>query len=89
MAKPLVKRYGDAYPFPKKTLPKWMVWLLAPVVNSAMTRKMVSHNVNHPWRADNAKSIRELSMSYRSLDESMIDFFQQMIEIGLVTPSKK
>jgi dihydroflavonol-4-reductase len=89
MAKPLIKRYGDAYPFPKKTLPKWMVWLLAPVVNSAMTRKMVSHNVNYPWRADNAKSIRELSMSYRSLDESMIDFFQQLIEVGLVTPSKK
>ncbi len=89
MAKPLIEHYGDAYPFPKKTLPKWMVWLVAPMVNSAMTRKMISYNVNHPWRADNTKSIRELGMRYRSLDESMIAFFQQMVEVGRVTPSKK
>jgi len=48
-----------------------------------------SYNVNYPWRADNSKSIRELGMRYRSLDESMIDFFQQMVEVGIVTPSKK
>jgi dihydroflavonol-4-reductase len=89
MAKPLIKHFGDEYPFPKKTLPKWMVWLVAPLVNSAMTRKMVSYNVNYPWRADNSKGIQELGMSYRSLDESMIDFFQQMIEVKMVTPSKK
>lgn len=89
MAKPLIKYFGDEYPFPKKTLPKWMVWLVAPMVNSAMTRKMVSYNVNYPWRADNSKSIQELGMNYRPLDESMIDFFRQMIEVEMVVPSKK
>ena len=30
-----------------------------------MTRKIVSLNVNVPWKADNSKSIRELGMTYR------------------------
>ena len=89
MAKPLIAQFGDAYPFPKKTLPKWLVWLVAPMVNAGMTRKMVGLNVNHPWRADNSKSIRELGMQYRPLAESMVDFFQQMIDAGAVAPGKK
>lgn len=89
MAKPLIAHFGGAYPFPKKTLPKWLVWLVAPMVNAGMTRKMVGRNVNHPWRADNSKSIRELGMQYRPLEASMVDFFQQMIDAGTVSPVKK
>ena len=89
MAKPLIARFGDTYPFPKKTLPKWLVWLVAPMVNAGMTRKMVGRNVNHSWRADNSKSLRELGMQYRPLEESMVDFFQQMIDAGTVLPGKK
>jgi len=89
MAKPLIAHFGSAYPFPKKTLPKWLVWLVAPMANAGMTRKMVGLNVNHPWRADNSKSIRELGMQYRPLEESMVDFFQQMIDAGTVAPGKK
>ncbi len=89
MARPLIERFGNAFPFPKKALPKWLVWLVAPMVNPGMTRKMVGRNVNHPWRADNSKSIRELGMQYRSIDESMVDFFQQMIDAGTVSPEKK
>ena len=89
LAKLLIARFGDAYPFPKKVLPKWLVWLVAPMVNAAMTRKMVSRNVNYPWRADNSKSIRDLNMHYRLLEASMVDFFQQMIDAGTVSPVGK
>lgn len=89
MAKPLIAHFGGAYPFPQKTLPKWLVWLVAPMVNAGMTRKMVGRNVNHPWRADNSKSIRELGMQYRPLEASIVDFFQQMIDAGTISPVKK
>lgn len=89
MAKPLIEHYGMAYPFPRKALPKWLVWLVAPMVTPGMTRKMVSRNVNYPWRADNTKSIRELGMTYRPIEESMTDFFQQMIDAGKVAPAIK
>lgn len=89
MAGPLIAHFGDAYPFPKKALPKWLVWLFAPLVNAGMTRNMVARNVNHPWRADHSKSVLELGMQYRPLEESMVDFFQQMIDAGTVSPAKK
>ena len=84
MAQTLIDRYGDDYPVPRKAMPKWLVWLVAPMVNKALTRKIVSLNVNLPWRGDNGKSVRELGMQYRPLKASMVDFFQQMIDSGLV-----
>ena len=83
MAQTLVPKYGDRYPLPRKAMPKWLVWLVAPLVNKAMTRKIVSLNVNVPWKADNSKSIRELGMTYRPLEDSLNDMFQQLIDNGV------
>ena len=47
-----------------------------------MTRKVVTLNVGLPWRSDNSKSVRELGMSYRPLDETLVDFFQQLVDAG-------
>jgi len=80
MAQNLIPKYGDQYPLPRKAMSKWLVWLFAPMVNKAMTRKIVSLNVNVPWKADNSKSIRELGVSYRPLEETMNDMFQQLID---------
>ena len=88
LAKPLIAAYGKQFPFPKSTLPKWMVWLLGPIANKAMTRKMVSNNVNYSWHADNSKAKRELGLSYRTMEESMTEFFQQLIDANLLKPSK-
>jgi dihydroflavonol-4-reductase len=52
------------------------------MVNKAMTRRAISNNVNVPWKADNSKGVRELGVSYRPLQESMEDMFQQMIDAG-------
>jgi dihydroflavonol-4-reductase len=86
MAQLLAKHYGDKYPFPTKVLPKWMVWLLGPMINSAMKRKVISRNVDIPLKLDNSKSVRELGIDYRPYEESMVEFFQQMIDNGLVKP---
>lgn len=79
MAQTLLPEYGDEYPIPRRVMPKWLAWLLAPLVNKAMTRKMVSRSVNIPWKADNSKSIRELGVTYRPLKESMNDMFAQLV----------
>jgi dihydroflavonol-4-reductase len=76
-------RYGDRYPIPKRSLPKWLLWLAGPLVNDAMTRKVVSRNVGLPWRGDNSKGRRELGLSYRPLEETVVDFFQQMVDNGV------
>ena len=82
LARTLLDKYGEAYPIPRRTMPKWLVWLMAPIVNKDMTRTMVSRNIGHPWIADNAKSKEALGITYRPLEESMTEFFQQLIDSG-------
>lgn len=74
--------YGDKYPLPKKTLPKFMLWLLAPA--SGVTRKYVANNIGYPFNVDNRKGIKELNIKYRPFEETIIDFFKQMIESGIL-----
>jgi dihydroflavonol-4-reductase len=74
--------FGDKYPFPRKTLQKITVWIFGPILDKTLTRKTVSRNVGYPFRADNSKSVGELGIKYRPLEESLVDFFQQMIDNG-------
>lgn len=79
LAATLLPKYGDKYPIPKKAMPKWLIWLVGPAINKAITRKYISLNVGLPWKADHSKSVRELGMNYRPLEESMNDMFEQLI----------
>ena len=78
----LREKYGDAYPLPRSAAPKWLAWLLAPFLGGGMTRKLVARNFGVPWRADNSKAVRELGVTYRPLQTTMEDMFQQMIDAG-------
>jgi len=82
LAAALVEPYGDDYPIPRRITPKWLIWLVGPLVDKSMTRKMIARNVDRPWRADNGKGVRELGLTYRPLEASIRDFFQQMIDSG-------
>lgn len=82
LAMTLLEKYGDDYPIPRKAMPKWLIWLVGPMVNKTLTRRVVSRNVGIAWHADNSKSIRALGMQYRPLGETMTDMFQQMIDNG-------
>ena len=78
----LRKEFGDQYPFPKRKVPKFLIWLIAPSVG--FTRKMISLNVGYPWKVDHSKSIRELGIRYRPLDIAVTEMFRQLIEQGAV-----
>lgn len=80
MAAALLPRYGDRYPIPRRVLPKAILWLVGPLVNKAFTRRAISRTVGLPWKADTSKSVRELGMVYRSLEETMNDFFAQVVD---------
>lgn len=84
LAAALHQRYGKQYPIPRRELPKALIWLVGPFINASLTREFVSKNVGYPFVADNSKSIRELGISYRSIEESMVDTFQQLIDEKLI-----
>lgn len=78
----LRKKFGTAYHFPTRLLPKSLVWLLAPL--AGFKRDMINRNVGYPWRVDNTKSIQKLGIHYRPIEESIVELFQQMIDNGIV-----
>lgn len=84
LGKLLGKRFGRAYAFPKKALPKGLVWLVGPLVG--FSRKMVQRNLGYSWKADHSKSKQALGVTYRPVEQSITDFFQQMIDHDLVSP---
>jgi dihydroflavonol-4-reductase len=51
-------------------------------------RKMISRNVGYAWKVDNSKSKKAFWVRYRPLQESIVDFFQQMIDQGIVGPKQ-
>ncbi len=84
----LRKHFGDRYPIPARTLPKWLVWLVGPLANRAMTRKVIRRNLGLPWIGDNGKGVRELGLTYRPLETTVIDFFLQMADQGAFAATK-
>lgn len=84
LAAMLRETYGDAYPLPRRELPKWLMWLVGPMVDKALTRRFVSRNAGHRWRADNGKGIRDLGLSYGPVKTAVTEMFAQMIDSGAV-----
>lgn len=84
MGMELLPKYGATYPIPKKAMPKWLLMLVGPMINKAMTRKFIRNNVNVEWKADNSKIRRELGINFKPLRETMEDSFQVLIDEGIV-----
>lgn len=75
----LKNHYGSRFPFPRFVLPKWLTWLVAPIVDKSMTRRLITRNVAIPAAFDNRKSREQLGINYRPLEESVLEMFEQMI----------
>lgn len=88
MGRVLARRF-PGYPLPTRAAPKLLLWLVGPFVNKAFTRKVVSRNIDRPWRGDNTKSREKLGMRYRDLETTLAEHFQQLIDAGLVKPKKR
>jgi nucleoside-diphosphate-sugar epimerase len=73
--------YGPFYPFPRATAPKAVVKLVAPL--AGLTRKYVDTNVGYPLAFDNSRSRGELGLTYRPVEETITDHFQQMLDDGI------
>ena len=58
-----------------------MFRLIAPV--AGFTREFVDKNVGWPLEFDNSRSIAELGVKYRPMEDTIGDHFQQMIDDGV------
>ncbi len=84
IAKILHAKFGDKYPVPRSPLPKWLLLLVGRLFNKELTPTFIRRNLNKEWKADNTKSIKELGITYRLLEETMEDAFRQLIDEGII-----
>lgn len=87
MGRVLRQQFGPRYPFPRNHVPKFMVWLIAPL--SGITRKFVSRNVGYPLKFDNSYTCKDLDMQFRPAETSVVEFFQQLIDDGVVRDKRR
>lgn len=80
----ILREHFPSAPIPRSAAPRWLLWLIGPWVNAAITRRFVTGNIGLPWKADHSKSVNELGMSYRPLEQTFVEHFQQLADAGLV-----
>jgi len=79
----LRQHFGKAYPFPTMVVPKFMVWLIGPLMGP-VTREFVAKNVSWPLKFDNSRSRKELGLQYHPVEQTITEHFQQIIDDGLL-----
>ena len=84
MGKQLEEKFGEKFPIPKKALPKWLLMIVGPLVDKALSRRFIKNNVNVEWKADNSKIKSELGLSFRPLKETMEDGFGVLVDSGIL-----
>ena len=82
MGRALAGAFGRRYPFPRRELPKPLVWLAAPT--AGVTHKYVSNNVGYPLKFDNSRIREMLGIEFRPVETTVVDHFQQLIDDGIV-----
>ena len=82
IGKYLLEKFGNKYPIPTRVAPKFLVWLIAPMIG--IKRNFVSRNVGYAVHFNNTKSKKELAIDYISVKDTVIDFFQQFIDEKLI-----
>ncbi len=83
MAQMLHEEFGNAYKIPHRLAPKWLLYLVGPMVNKVITWKFVKNNVDVVWKANSSKAKRELGVSYRPLKQTLNDTFEQFAHLGI------
>jgi nucleoside-diphosphate-sugar epimerase len=77
----LLRPHFGHYPLPRRELPKWLLWLVAPLIG--LSRSFVAKNADYPLAFDHGRSL-ELGVTYRPLGETLVEHFQQLIDDGIL-----
>ena len=78
LASLLRQAFPDDRALPRRVLPRWLTWLVAPLVDKSVSRRLIRLNVGVPVRFSNEHSRTILGMEYRLLRDSLVEMAQQM-----------
>ena len=72
----LGNRYGDAFKLPKRPLSNWLLYLIGPWVG--FSRRFLKGNLGYAPKFDASRSINELGLSYRPVEETIVDMVESL-----------
>ena len=78
----ILNKNFPAYPLPNRKLPKWLFVLIGPMFG--LSRKYVRRNIGIYVNFDNSYSKMDLGLSYRPVEETITDHFNQLIQDKLI-----
>jgi len=78
MAIILKQAFGKQLKLPKSELPKFLVYLFGPFIG--LSRSWIKNNVGWPIQFNNQKSREELSIHYRDMKSTLIEFAEQLLQ---------
>jgi nucleoside-diphosphate-sugar epimerase len=86
----LTKYSPKEYPIPtsKAFIPKWLLYLVAPYVDSNISRSFVWTHMNYTTNYDASKIQQDLGITFqdRSFETSLCEMYQQLIDNNVVAP---
>ncbi|MER6738449.1 NAD-dependent epimerase/dehydratase family protein [Streptomyces puniciscabiei] len=74
MARVILARHPRDLRLPRTRLPHWPVRILGPAFG--LTQDYIRKHLGIRFRVDNSRSIRELGLSYRPLEETLLDHYE-------------
>lgn len=82
MGEILRQHFGQKFPFPRNQVPKKAFKFIGPALG--FSRDFIEKNMGYPIFFNADKSKKELDMSYRNIDTSLVEHFQQLLDDGVV-----
>jgi nucleoside-diphosphate-sugar epimerase len=78
LAQMLRQEFGEIYPLPKREMPNWLLSWVAPWIG--FDRRFLRGNLGYRPVFDVSRSIQELGLSYRPLEETLRDMVHSLQE---------
>ena len=82
IAELLRNKYGSTYKVPKSVTPGFLLYIFGPLMGFSW--KYLRRNVGYPLKFDNAYSIEDLKISYRPVEDTLLEQADQLIRDGLI-----
>ena len=82
LASLLREHFGEAYPFPKWTVPFFMVWLFGPILG--FSHEYVEKNIGVSVKYDNSYTTKDVGLNFTSIKQTVCDHFDQLLRDGII-----
>ncbi|AXX16930.1 MULTISPECIES: NAD-dependent epimerase/dehydratase family protein [Leptospira] len=77
VAKMIREKYGNRFPTPKTSLPKFLTYLIGPFFG--LSWPYISRNVGFSFEIDHSYSKKDLGLNYRPISETFVEHIEQIL----------